>query len=429
MPCMPRLLSTYIFKEMAVPFLISTAVLTLTVLLGKVVKLVELYLTHDVGLNFIAGFIISVIPSFLIYIVPASLLVAVLFALTRLSSESELIAMKASGIGLYSVMRPVALLSAMAFAVTLFLTNQLYPWGNHNMKRLLFEAAKSTSASGLTEKTFYDQFKGVVLYVDRIPADGTAMKGIFITDEGSAEDRGKDAFTGTTPKIIFAESGEFISNREDLSVKLRLTRGAVHSKKPEVETYHTLEFSTYTMDLMMDANTLPGKKRRKSNRELYTGELIERINELKASGTHGTHGTKVASLTVDLHKRFSLPASVLVFALLGVPLGIQRVRSPSFTGFGLALGVLLLYYVLSKTLEGLGDNALLHPVVAAWGAVTLLAGAGLYTFIMAAREKEVIPVGLLEDAARSLARRLTHVAGFMKKKTAPPPPEGNGRDR
>ena len=422
---MPRLLSTYVFKEMAVPFLICTAVLTLTVLLGKVVKLVELYLTRDVGLNFIAGFIISVIPSFLIYIVPASLLVAVLFALTRLSSESELIAMKASGIGLYSVMRPVALLSAMAFALTLFLTNHLYPWGNHNMKRLLFEAAKSTSASGLTEKTFYDQFKGVVLYVDQIPADGTAMKGIFITDEGSAEDGGKVTFTGTTPKIVFAESGEFISNREDLSVKLRLSRGAVHSKKPRDETYHTLEFSTYTMDLMMDANTLPGKKRRKSNRELYTGELIERINELKASGASGT---KVASLTVDLHKRFSLPASVLVFALLGVPLGIQRVRSPSFTGFGLALGVLLVYYVLSKTLEGLGDNALLHPVVAAWGAVILLAGAGLYTFIMAAREKEVIPVGLLEDSARLIARRLTHVAGFMKKNTPPASPEKTKRD-
>ena len=185
---MRRLLSTYILKEIFVPFILSTVILTVTVLLGKVLKLVELIVTHGIGPATIVSFIISIVPTFLIYILPISFLVAVLIACTRLSSDNEIIAMKSSGISLYALLKPVLLFAFGVYLLTLFVSLYAYPWGNFNVKKTLFEVARTNTVSAIEEKTFYSRFEGVVLYVDNIPTGGGLMQGIFISQ---TDDKGK----------------------------------------------------------------------------------------------------------------------------------------------------------------------------------------------------------------------------------------------
>jgi lipopolysaccharide export system permease protein len=386
---MPRLINTYIFKEIAGPFFLSVGILTATVLLSKVLKLIELSLNHDIGLSFIFWFIMSLTPPFLIYTIPGSFLVAVLIACTRLSSDNEIVAMKASGLSLFNLMKPVLVWAFIAFALTLWLTLYLFPWGNHNQKELLFKAATTKTTSGLEEKVFYDQFENIVLYVDSIPSGRNGgLRGIFISQT-----------EGNDSNIIIAERGVFSPSPERFSVMLKVFGGEIHRQTEETGAYHIAKFSTYALELDLKEGA-PGARRKGSARELYVGELMERIKVAESMGEPSD------SLYIDLHKRFALPASVFVFALLGVPLGIQRVRSARLTGFTVAVGVFLLYYVFTKSLEALGDNGFINPVLAAWCPDIVLASLGLFILYRTAREKPLGMVPWLEESATTLRRKI-----------------------
>jgi len=177
-------------------------------------------ITHGIGAPFVFWFVVSVVPSFIIYTIPVSFLIGVLVAFTRLSSDSEITAMKASGLSLFSLMKPVIALAFIAYLAALAFTVYFFPWGNINLKNLLFEAAKTRLVSGIEEKTFYDKFSGVVLYVDRLSSKTGEMEGIFISEAG----------TGGESNLFFAERGIFSPSGEEFSVFLKLYNGTIDRK-------------------------------------------------------------------------------------------------------------------------------------------------------------------------------------------------------
>lgn len=397
---MPRLINTYIFKELAVPFFLSVGILTVTVLLSKVLKLVELSLNHDIGFSFIFWFLLSLTPPLLIYTIPASFLVGVLIASTRLSSDNEIVAMKASGLSLFTLMRPVILWAFIAYATTLLLTLYFLPWGNHSQKQLLFDAARTKTTTGLEEKVFYDQFKDIVLYVEDISKGVQGdeggqggpgeLRGIFISQK-----------EGEDTNITIAESGFFRPSREELSVLLKVFNGEIHRQSEEEELYHIVKFSNYAIELDLK-EVAPAARKYASTRELYTGELRNRIREAEAAGRPTHH------LVIDLHKRFALPASVFVFAFLGLPLGMQRVRSARLTGFSVAVGVFVFYYVAIKSLEALGENGYIDPVLSIWAPNITLAALGLFILYRTAMEKPPRLVPWLEGALHRFISKFSH---------------------
>src|SRR3990172_7700917 len=100
---MSKIINRYIFKEMAVPFVIVITVLTITSLLSKVIIAVNLLVSYGVGLFIVLKFLLFSIPWFLIYIIPMSFLIAILITFNRLSSDNEITAMKASGLSLLKI--------------------------------------------------------------------------------------------------------------------------------------------------------------------------------------------------------------------------------------------------------------------------------------------------------------------------------------
>ncbi|MBI1912835.1 MAG: LPS export ABC transporter permease LptF [Deltaproteobacteria bacterium] len=386
---MPTIISRYIFREIAVPFLLSLTILTVTALLSKVIKLIELMVTHGIGASFIFWFIVSVIPSFLIYTIPISFLIGTLVAFTRLSSDSEITAMKASGLSLFSIMRPVLFLALLAYLASISVTLYLFPWGNASVKKLLFEAAKSKLVSGIEEKTFYDRFKGVVLYVDHLIPKTGEMEGIFISQGGAG---------GGESNIFFAQRGVFSPSTEEFTVYLKLDNGTIHRKTENNGAYHIAEFSSYILELGFTGDG-PANISDKPNRELYLNELRDRIELIAIKGED------TAPYKIDLHKRFALPASIFVFALLGVPLGIQKIRAARFTGFSVALGVVLIYYVVSTAFEALGENGVIDPILSVWSSNIIFLIAGAYIFSKAAKDSPIDILSWVDRVSPKVVRK------------------------
>ena len=364
----PRTINVYIFKEMVVPFFLSLGIMTATVLMAKALKLIELLINSDIGPVFAITFLFSITPSFLIYTIPASFLIAVLIACTRLSSDSEIIAMKSTGLGLMSFMKPVFICAGFACLLTLLITLYLLPLGNYTKKSLLFEAARSKTSSGIEERTFYFQ-KDLALFVDKM-GEGGVMEGVFLMN----------VLKGREVNTITAERGVFVPSTEKMSISLRLYNGEIHNEDEDTGDYHLASFSTYTLTLDAGGGTLKGRIEG-TERELFVGEIIDRISKNKSSGTPTT------SLTMDLHRRFALPASVFVFAILAVPLGIQKVRSARLTGFTASVGVFSVYYMTMKFFKAFGESGALHPIAAAWGANVLLGLVGAVVLYRAAMDK------------------------------------------
>jgi lipopolysaccharide export system permease protein len=379
---MPRLINLYIFKEIAVPFALTLVILTATALLSKVLTLVELLISHGIGPGFAFWFIASAIPSFLIYTIPFSFLVAVLIATARMSSDSEITAMKASGISLYSILKPVALMAGCIYIAGLVVMLYLYPWGNLKMKSLVAGAAKSNITAGIEEKRFYDRFDGVVLYVDRLKPETGELAGVFISE----------SVEGGKSSTFFSDKGRFVTSEDGKTLYLKLQDGTLHSVT-STGAYHLADFSSYLLELSIPE----GEELNiwsKTNRELYPGELIEKIESVRAKNE------PTAPFIIDFHKRFALPFSVFIFALLGLPLGMQKIRSARFTGFSTALGVILVYYILSTAFEALGENGNIPALIAVWGSDILLGALGLWVFHRSATDR---PSGILRGLYRAVA--------------------------
>jgi len=347
------------------PFFIGVGVITSSILLTKSIKIVGLIVNYGVPIWPILAFILSLLPKLMISILPLSFLIAVLFTFSRLSSDSELTAMEASGLSLLRLTKPVIAMAVVVYLFSIYISLYLLPMGNRESKRLLFDMLKTKTVAGIKEKTFINSFKGLVIYVENVSQSDNTIQGVFISDTRK----------GDRPTVIFAESGVFITDPETLSISLRLNNGTIHNSIEEKGQYRLASFNRYDFNLNTMSTSRGREEGERNNRELYFNELASKINKKKSLGKD------TAADVFDLHERFALPASVFVFTLIGVPLGIHRVRTARYTSFIIALAVAITYYFFYSFLEPLGQGGKINPVLAVWGSDILFGVFGSYIFL------------------------------------------------
>ena len=396
---MPKIINRYIFKEMAVPFIIVITVLTITSLLSKVIIAVNLLVNYGVGFFIILKFFLFSMPWFLVYIIPMSFLIAVLITYNRLSSDNEITAMKASGLDLLRISMPVAVMALIAYFIATFFTVYAFAWGNVSSKRLIYEVARSKATIGLKERVFNDAFDGLILYANNIIAENGEMEGIFISDQRDEQDK----------FIVVAKSGIISSDQQAEKITLRLLNGTIH-KSEESGLYKVITFNTYNLNLRMKECEAKNPDTSKTNSYLTVGQLKEKIADMKRQGS-----AIPPSYIIDLHQRFALPASIFVFSFLGVPLGIQRVRTTRFTSFSVGLAVVLFYYVLSTALESFGKKGVINPIAAAWGANIFMAIAGVTIFYKAAKDSPIKSLAWLEGKKDAVFAALKNILFWRKR--------------
>ena len=124
-----RIINRYILREILVPFGLGLAVFTLILLIARILKLVEMVVNRGVPLLEVLKLFSYILPAFLEVTVPMALLLAVIVAFGRLSSDSEIVALKTSGVSLYQLMRPVALFAVVVYLVALALSLYARPVG------------------------------------------------------------------------------------------------------------------------------------------------------------------------------------------------------------------------------------------------------------------------------------------------------------
>jgi len=370
---MNTIINKYILREISFPFFMTLLVFTFVLIIGKILQIMDLMVNKGVLFISILKMILFTMHAFLIFTIPISLLIAILIGLGRLSGDNEITVMKSSGVSLYQLFVPIAFMSVLAFVFSLTI-GLLAPLSNFAMKNLLFEIVKQKASIGIKEKVFNDDFKGLVIYADRIPLEGDFMEGVMVNDTRLVKE----------PTTIIAPKGYLRSDLKSMKVILRLERGSIHSVESGLKTYKKTDFGSY--DVLLDMGTAlseSAKSTSKGSVDMTIRELLENMRK------GGIDDAARRDMIIELNKKFSIPLSCLVFAIIGIPLGIVSRRSGKSRGFAVGLFVVTIYYTLQLAGEALGETGKLPPVIAVWAPNILMGSLGTYLFFMAAKEKHL----------------------------------------
>jgi len=348
--------------------------LTIILLMDKIFKLIELIVTKGTSVTQILKLLFYIAPSFLIFTIPMSVLVATLLSFGRLSSDNEITAFKASGVSLYQLFWPIIYFSVVAYLVTTFLVFYALPWGNRGFINTLYAIAQTKADIDIKERVFNDDFEGLVVYVEKVPIQGRKMEGVLIHDE---REKGQS-------NTIFSTEGYLFNDPKSQEVVLRLVQGEIHRFELKTQTYHRIQFDTYDLKLEL-AKTFEAIGRKLREHEMSIDEIEAKIDKMKKEGKN------TASQEVELHRRFAVPFACIVFAIIGVPMGIQPSRSGRSHGFVFSILIFLGYYIALTASEMFAVSGALPPFLAGWAPNVLFGSFGIYLLVKAANDSPFGP--------------------------------------
>ncbi len=366
---MGRTLHRYVFLQVLGPFIAGLALFTFILLIARIMKLVELVVNRGVPLGQVLLLFSYILPAFLEVTVPMALLLAILMSIGRMSADSEVIALRASGLSLYQITVPIAAFALVIFASSMALSLHARAWGNARLKTGIFELARTRATAGLTEHVFNDDFAGLVIYVEEIEPPGTELRRILISDRRVPEQE----------NTVMASRGTLVADEDAQTLHLRLQDGVTFTNDAANREFHKTDFVEYDVSLDLSEALGQLETRDRSANEIPLNELQALVGEREQAGE--------SSVTerIELARRYAVPFAALIFPLLAVPLGLQPVRAVRSRGLAVSLVIILVYYLLLTGGDALAANEILPVNVSIWMPNLVLSVAGIALFLRAAR--------------------------------------------
>lgn len=354
----PRKAVQYIFFEMLPALVLGVLVFIFILLMAQALRYTEFVLIHGVGVNVVGQIMMYLSISFLPALLPMSLLFAVLMTYGRLSNDSEIVALKACGLSMISIGLPAVLLAIVVTIVSAQTSFHLAPWGNRQFEVLVTKVGQTKASVTIREGTFSEGFFDKVVYANEVDPKTNDLKNVFIYDETQ----------GNIPLTIIAKRGQIVQDPQSPNaVLIRLFDGDIHRKS---ETHTKIKFDTYDLKMI---DPIKVETREKSP----TSMTIQEISDLLAKG--GMEPDQTNTLKAEFHKRWAISIVCFIFALLGVGLGTNtNRRNQKAGGIVLCLGVVVSYWVLYVTCEGLARSGQVPPAIAIWTPNVIFAGISFW---------------------------------------------------
>ncbi len=382
-------LDRYIMRELVSPFALGVTLFTFFLVLDRIYNLTELVITKGVPFHLVVQLLVFMLPSFLAHTLPMALLVAVLLAGGRLAGDLEIVAFKAAGVSLLRLFRPALLAGIAVTAATALLTLVLNPLANKEFQSQLFEVLRTRAVTGLKERVFNTSFGDTVVYVEEISASQVGLRGLVVSDERDPK----------LTRVITAREGRLLTDETTRRITLRLLNGGVNegdvepANPPQGVTteettggaagpkrYRFTGFGIYDMNLQLESALKTAARVEKPERDLNLPQLVAKIQEYRNDPVNRPPHE------AELHKRFAFPVAAIIFVLLGFPLAVRSHRGGRSVAMVGTLVILVSYYLILTTLEGLALRGRMPVWLAIWMPNILFGAMGTGLLGITARE-------------------------------------------
>ena len=314
------------------------------------------------------------LPSFLVLSFPMAVLLSTLLAYGKLSSNSELLALKSLGVKTSRIISPAIALSIFMTGLTFYFNDNLVPASN--------KLAETTLRAGIGSSFSSETGKDNIMfsrYGSRINAQTNkpTKTNTYLTHIFYASKYENNIMQGVTlldfsredfQQILKANTAIF--DRKNSS--WIFYKGNIVSMAPSGQTTN-IEFKEYTYPFVEGPLELAKVPRDATEMTLKQALQAEKI--YKKTGNL----KEIRRIQVRIQEKFTLPCACLVFGLIGSSLGSKsNLRSSKSQGFGLSVILILIYYVMSFVFSSFGVKGLLSPILAAWFPVLISLGGGIY---------------------------------------------------
>jgi len=372
-------LHRYIFNEIWPTFLACLFVSIFIILATKMLSITELIVNRGVHVGQVVRMLLYLLPDIIVFALPAACLMAVVVAFLRLSADSEIIALKSSGVSLYQMLPSVVALSLSGLLIALVIGTVLVPWSNRSFKDLIFQIAESNADLGIKERVFCEPFDNVIFYVNSFSTRERVMKDVFVADR-----REKDV-TNT----IVAQQGRIIPHPQERIITLHFLNGTIFMVGRNLQSSRTIQFNTYDLNIGLKDIMAALASRKKAPKEMTVGELARQLGKSQ-KGTQEHNETMI-----ELLEKFSIPLAVFLMGIIGVPLGAQlRARGRS-AGIGVSLLVFLIYYMCLAGMKSICESGTIPPTFGIWIPDLFLLISCIYLLRRVAHERSINLLGSL----------------------------------
>jgi len=330
------------------------------ILVGNLQKIADLVINKGLDIFSVFKLLLFMAPYIITYALPISVLIAVLLAFGRLSSDNEIIAIRSSGINLFSLILPLLIIGLILSLILCIFNDKASSYAHYAYRKTLVEVGFKNPTAALEEGVFINSFAKYILFIYHVDQKNHRLNNVRIY-----EPQGEDKPTRT----IVAKTGEFISEPEKNIIKLKLIDGTSDEPDPEnPDNFYKLNFKTYFMNL--DPLNKNNQEIEKKPKEMTIDELKADIAKLRKNKIDPT------PLITEIYERITLALSCFVFILLGSSLGIITRRREKSINFGIALLVIIIYYPLFIGCEALAIQNFVSPQVIMWLPNIILGAIG-----------------------------------------------------
>jgi len=447
------LIYRHLLRSIAGPFWFGLFVSTFLMMIQTLYRYVDLFVMKGVPFLQATEVLILSLGHTIALTVPMAALIGILMGIGQLAADQEITALKASGVGLTSVLKPLLLGTGLIAALNIAYNHYIFPASTHRPANLVYGISHTKPMMEIRPHQFTDLTNEKTIYVREKDDITGEITEVTIFEQKDAND--------LTPKLIIAKHGQIIPYHETDAMLIKLYDGEIHDR-PDPENpgkYQVTHFREHHLHLAnVERDFEESNRKTRSDREMNLTDLLgaassekQRQEEVTVTVTklanelltyqwqlldpdkrdrlltrggkpprQDNPAARVAMFTatqqkvhntakqaqyqdkvlenyikrenkylVEFHKKFAIPCACLVFALLGVPMAVTTSRSGKGISIALALLVYLFYYLCLTSGEKLADRGLLDPGLSMWLANILLTIIGIPIFVRTVRESTI----------------------------------------
>lgn len=321
-----RIVDRYVLRQLAKPLITSVVIGLLVLLAERMVRLLDTTLGKKNSIGVVFEMLAYLVPHYLGVALPAALFLGLLFSFNKMSRDSEIDALLASGIGLHRIAQPVAILSLILAALSLLIVGWLQPHTRYAYRAVVFDV-KNVDVFYLAEEGIFMQAGSRTFILDKLNRAAGSFERIFLFD--NRDDGGIETVT--------AAHGRLIENTNTRLPVLRLQNGhrLQIDKMPSLGTDEPPPNATVSN--FEEADTPLGQVAEKTFRPRGNDERELTLPELIALQGNPPPGAKPAQMRAELHKRIIAILTMPILPFLAVPFALGRRRNQRNYRFGVAL--------------------------------------------------------------------------------------------
>jgi len=366
-----NLLQRHIFKSVFFTCAVAAGVFSFVLIVGNAFKdLLGYLLAGQLTPETFVKLTALLVPYVGVHALPIGMLTGVLLVLGRMSAQQEITAMRAAGLGLGYLAKPILFIAVLGVVVSMGLNFYYMPEARTLYRRTVSDAVRQNPLSMIVEKTFIRDFPGVVVYVGEKKGGNLGDVWFWRLDKQNR-----------VTEFLRAKTGEvgFDDEANTLKVVLRdVFADKRSSSKPEVFSNDDFQGSMGEVAVDLPMGNLFGARSTSRKPSLLTlDELRVRQKQLATEKAPVAERMKVS---VAINEKAAGSFTILAFTLLAIPLGIKVSRKETTANLGVALLLALAYYFLNVMVSWLDRSPALRPDLWVWLPPVIFIGVGVWLY-------------------------------------------------